>query len=121
MTVRREIAEPPRETGARSREDPMRTRAVRGGFEGRARRPKARRSSGSAIAAETLMNNAGEEGISEGFRLAKSERAVPGGVGAEGPCHPVSAAGFFMIRTMRYVRLLSWFWATFPELYCSIP
>ena len=30
------------------------------------------------------MNNAGEEGISEGFRLAKSERAVPGGVGAEG-------------------------------------
>jgi hypothetical protein len=29
MTVRREIAEPPRETGARSREDPMRTRAVR--------------------------------------------------------------------------------------------
>ena len=29
MTVRREIAEPSRETGARSREDPMRTRAVR--------------------------------------------------------------------------------------------
>jgi len=29
MTVRREIAEPRRETGARSREDPMRTRAVR--------------------------------------------------------------------------------------------
>jgi hypothetical protein len=59
MTVRREIAEPRRETGARSREDPMRTRAVRGGSEGRARRPKARRSSGSAIAAEALMNNAG--------------------------------------------------------------
>ena len=39
----------------------------------------------SAIAAETLMNNAGEEGISEGIRLAQSERAVPGGVGAEGP------------------------------------
>ena len=66
----------------------MRTCTVRGGFEGRARRPMARRSSGSAIAAEALMNNAGEEGISEGFRLAKSERAVPGGVGAEGPCHP---------------------------------
>ena len=29
MTVRREIAEPRRETGARSPEDPMRTRAVR--------------------------------------------------------------------------------------------
>ncbi len=29
MTVCREIAEPRRETGARSREDPMRTRAVR--------------------------------------------------------------------------------------------
>ena len=27
------------------------------------------------------------EGISEGFRLTKSERAVPGGVEAEGPCH----------------------------------
>ena len=59
MTVRREIAEPRRETGARSREDPMRTRAVRGGSEGRARRPKARRSSGSAIAAETFTNNGG--------------------------------------------------------------
>ena len=46
MTVRREIAEPRRETGARSPEAPMRTRAVRGGSEGRARRPKARRSSG---------------------------------------------------------------------------
>jgi hypothetical protein len=29
MTVRREITEPRRETGVRSREDPMRTRAVR--------------------------------------------------------------------------------------------
>ncbi len=29
MTVRREVAEPRRETGARSREDPMRTRVVR--------------------------------------------------------------------------------------------
>ena len=59
MTVRREFAEPRRETGARSREDPMRTREVRGRSEGRARRPKARRSSGSAIAAEVFMNNAG--------------------------------------------------------------
>jgi hypothetical protein len=59
MTVRREIAEPRHETGARSREDLMRGRAVRSGSEGRARRPKARRSSGSAIAAETFINNAG--------------------------------------------------------------
>jgi len=59
MTVRREIAEPRRETGARSPEAPRRTRAVRGGSEGRARRPKARRSSESAIAAEVFMNNAG--------------------------------------------------------------
>ncbi len=61
MTVRREIAEPCRETGARSPEYPMRTHAVRGGSEGRARRPKVRRSSGSAIAAEALMNNAGKK------------------------------------------------------------
>ncbi|NOS82643.1 MAG: hypothetical protein HOP32_13780 [Nitrospira sp.] len=59
MTVRREIAEPRCETCARSRENPRRTRAVRRGFEGRARRPQARRNSGSAIAAEALMNNAG--------------------------------------------------------------
>ena len=64
MTVRREIAEPRCETGARSREDPTRTRAVRGGSEGRARGPKARRSSGSAIAAEVFMNNAGQEAAS---------------------------------------------------------
>lgn len=60
MTVRREIAEPRRETGARSPEDPMHTRAVRGGSEGRARRPEARRSNGSAIVAEVFMNNVGE-------------------------------------------------------------
>ena len=59
MKVRCEIAKPRRETSARSREDPMRTRAVRRGSEGRARWPKARRSSGSAIAAEVFMNNAG--------------------------------------------------------------
>jgi hypothetical protein len=59
MTVRCEIAELRCETSARSREDPMRTRVVRGGSEGRVRWPKARRSSGSAIAAEVLMNNAG--------------------------------------------------------------
>ena len=59
MTIRGEIAEPRREIGARSREDPTRTRAVRGGSEGRARRPKARRSSGSAIVAEVFMSNGG--------------------------------------------------------------
>jgi len=59
MKVRCEIAEPRCETGARSPETPMRTRAVRGGSEGRARRPKACRSSGSAIAAEAVMNDAG--------------------------------------------------------------
>jgi hypothetical protein len=59
MTVRREIAEPRRETSARSPEYPMRTRAVRGGSERRARWPEARRSSGSAIAAEVFMNHAG--------------------------------------------------------------
>jgi len=41
MTVRREIAELRRETSTRSREDPMRTRAVRWGSEGRACWPKA--------------------------------------------------------------------------------
>ena len=59
MTVRCEIAEPRRETGARSPEAPMRTHAVRGGSEGRARRPEACRSNGSAIAAEAVMNDAG--------------------------------------------------------------
>ena len=59
MTDRREIVEPRRETGARSRDGPRRTRTVRRGAEGRARRLKARRGSGSAIAAEALMNNAG--------------------------------------------------------------
>jgi hypothetical protein len=34
MMVRREIAEPRRETGARKPEDPMRTRVVRRGSEG---------------------------------------------------------------------------------------
>jgi len=38
MTVRCEIAEPRCETGARSREVPRHTRAVRRGSEGRARR-----------------------------------------------------------------------------------
>jgi hypothetical protein len=66
MTVRREIAEPRRETGARNPEDPMRTRVVRGGSDGRARRPKAYRSSGSAIVAEVFMNNAGEPASNAG-------------------------------------------------------
>jgi len=39
MTVRRDIVEPRRETGARSPEIPMRTRAVRWGDDGRARQP----------------------------------------------------------------------------------
>jgi hypothetical protein len=60
MTVRREIAEPRRETGARSPEDLRRTREVRRRPEGRARWPKACRNSGSAIAAEVLMNHTGE-------------------------------------------------------------
>jgi hypothetical protein len=59
MTVRREIAEPRCETGARRPEAPKRTCAVQSGSEGQARQPKARRSSGSAIAAEVFMNNAG--------------------------------------------------------------
>jgi len=59
MTVRREIAKPRRESGARRPEVLRRTRAVRRGTDGRARRPKAGRSSGSAIAAEALMNHAG--------------------------------------------------------------
>jgi len=37
------------------------------------------------------MNNAGKEGISEGFRLAQSERAVPGGAGAESSATPFPA------------------------------
>ena len=59
MTVRREIAEPRGESGARSPEGLRRTRAVRRKHEGRARRPEACRSSGSAIAAEVLMDIAG--------------------------------------------------------------
>ena len=59
MTVRREIAKPRRESGARRPEVLRRTRAVRRGTEGRARRPTACRSSGSAIAAEVFMNNVG--------------------------------------------------------------
>jgi len=39
MTARREIAEPRRETGAWSREDPMHTGAVRWRSVGRVRRP----------------------------------------------------------------------------------
>ena len=59
MTVRREIAKPRREIGARSPEDLRRTRVVRRGSKGRVRRPQACRNSGSAIAAEVFMNNAG--------------------------------------------------------------
>ncbi len=59
MTVRRKIAESRRETSARSRKDPMRTRVVRCGSKGRARWPKARRSSESVVVAEAFMSNAG--------------------------------------------------------------
>jgi len=59
MTVRREIAHSRSETGTRSRETLMRTRAVRWGGKRRACPPKACRSSESAIAAEVLMNHAG--------------------------------------------------------------
>ncbi len=80
MTVRRNIAEPRSETSARRPGDWLRrlrrclprsqdwdrrqeeggqSPTVRGVSEGRARWPKARRSSGSTIAAEALMNNAG--------------------------------------------------------------
>jgi hypothetical protein len=80
MTVRGEIAEPRREIGARA----VRPRCILVQYgEGLRGEPVGRRlvvAVGSAIAAEAFMNNAGEEGISEGFRLAKSERAVPGGV-----------------------------------------
>jgi hypothetical protein len=58
MMVRREIAELRRETGARSREDPMRTVQYGGVREGRVGRTKARPSSNSAIVAEALMINA---------------------------------------------------------------
>jgi len=59
MTVRGEIAETRCETGARSPENQMRTRAVRWWSKRRARWPEARRSSGLAIAGETFMYNAG--------------------------------------------------------------
>ena len=52
MTVRREIVEPRRETGARSPEAPTRTNAVRGGVEGRARRSQQRIGDCSRIAHE---------------------------------------------------------------------
>jgi len=101
MTVRHEIAEPRRETGAWSPEDLMRTRVVRGGYEGRTRRPKARRNSGSAIAVEALMDHAGQEAISEGFRLAQSERAVPGGAGATDYATPFSASSPSLLPSVR--------------------
>jgi len=66
MTVRGEIAEPCRKTSARSPEALMRTRAVRWGSEGRARWPKARRSSGSAIAAEAFMSIVGWGKVADG-------------------------------------------------------
>lgn len=55
-----EIDEPRCETSVRSREDPTRTRAGRRESDGRVRRPKARRNSGSAIATDVFINHAGE-------------------------------------------------------------
>ncbi len=52
MTVRREIAQPRCETGARSPEALRRPRAGRRKAEGRARRAQRRRNSGWAIVAE---------------------------------------------------------------------
>jgi len=49
----------------------MRTRAVRGEAEGRARWPKARRSSGSAIAAEAFMSNVGWGKVPDGRQGSK--------------------------------------------------
>ena len=60
MTVRGEIAGPRRQTGARSRERGSILDTVCGPIEERARRSKARRSSGSAIGAEALMNHVGK-------------------------------------------------------------
>jgi hypothetical protein len=60
MAVRGESAKPRRETGAWSGEALSRTRAVRRRAERRARRTKACRSSGSALAAEAFMSNAGQ-------------------------------------------------------------
>ena len=65
MTVRFEIAEPCLETSAFSPasdgnscdKEGCQSPTVRSGSEGRARRPEARRSSGSATAVEALMNN----------------------------------------------------------------
>ena len=81
MTVRREIAKPRRETGARSPEDLRHTRAVRRGSEGRARQPQARRNSGSAIAAEVFMNNVGsihvvQQTVPNRSRNASGDRPV---------------------------------------------
>jgi hypothetical protein len=80
MTVRREIAKPHRETGRGgqgtgsivfgsacpttrtgigARKQGASSPTIPGGSEGRARRPKARHSSGSAIAEEAFMNNGG--------------------------------------------------------------
>jgi hypothetical protein len=56
----------------------------------------------NGVPIETLPGRKAEtdrvcEGISEGFRLAKSERAVPGGVGAEGSCRPASGGAFVFL------------------------
>ena len=59
MTVRREIAEPRRESGAWSPEDRWVLVQYVEGSRGESDDRRPRRSSGSAIAAEVFMNNAG--------------------------------------------------------------
>ena len=59
MMARCEIAEPRCESGAWSREDRCVPVQYNEGSEGRARRTKAHRGSGSVIVAEVFGNNAG--------------------------------------------------------------
>ena len=47
------------------------------------------------------MNNAGQEGISEGFRLAQSERATPGGAGVQDCATPFSASSPSLLPSVR--------------------
>ena len=71
MTVRREIVEPRRETSARSPEDPMHTRAVCGGSEGRARWPSSV-SDNLGIGNTNLVYRWKAEQVSEGGPVAES-------------------------------------------------
>jgi hypothetical protein len=58
----------------------------------------------NGVPIETLPGRKAEtdcKGISEGFRLAKSERAVPGGVGAKGYATPPSGLSASSHRQIR--------------------